>query len=258
MRLSNSRTVSVNSGATLLFVAPNATAPAFNAANVPTLNISGGTVTNAEPGNGFPTGLINNALNNVNLTDGVLTATTGQHGGYAAWNINGMITSSGNSQISTSDPIYGTVMLSSSGGVGGVGVTTFDVTDGTLTVSAPLVQDNVDGDVSGLSLMSDFGSGTLVLSGTNSYMGGTTVNSGTLIATNSHAIADGTSLSVGDPGLLSMLPAPVVPSAAVAAAAPASISPVPEPGTLALLAAVFGADFVSSDAAEVSKTVFPG
>ena len=236
--ISNSRTIEVNAGGTLLFVARNATAPAFNSTNAPALNISGGTVTNAEPGAPYPAGLINNALNNVSLTNGVLTATTGQHGGYAAWNINGTITSSGASLISTSDPVYGTVMLSSTGGAG-VGVTMIDVTDGTLTVSAPLVQDNVDGDTSGLTLTSDFGVGTLVLSGSNSYMGGTTVSGGTLIATNIHAIADGTNLSVGDPTLLSMLPAPVVPSAAVAAA-PASIAAVPEPGTLALLAAVFG------------------
>ena len=234
----NGRTIEVDAGATLKFITPNATANGFNSTNVPTLNIAGGTVTNAEPGAPFPAGQINNALNNVNLTDGVLTATTGQHGGYAAWNVNGTITSSGNSLISTSDPVYGTVMLN--GASGSSGTTTVNVTDGTLTVSAPLVQDNADGITDALALT---GPGTLVLSGSNSYMGGTTVNSGTLIATNSHAIADGTSLSVGDPGLLSMLPAPVVPSAA--AAAPASITPVPEPGTLVLLAAVFGGAFVS-------------
>ena len=39
--------------------------------------------------------------------------------------------------------------------------------------------------------------GTLTLSGTNNYSGGTTVDGGTLIATNSEAIEDGTSLNVG-------------------------------------------------------------
>jgi hypothetical protein len=69
-------------------------------------------------------------------------------------------------------------------------------------------------------------------------MGGTTVNNGTLIATNANAIADGTNLSVGDPTLLSMLPAPVIPAATAASASP--VAPVPEPGTLALLAAIVG------------------
>jgi autotransporter-associated beta strand protein len=232
--LSNSRTVSVNAGGTLLFVAPNATATSFGSTNVPTLNINGGTVTNADPAN---THSINNALNNVVLTNGLLTATTGQHGAYAAWNINGTITSSGTSLISTSDPVYGTVMLSSTAPAFTTGTTTVNVTDGTLTVSAPLVQDNDSGDnkVSALALT---GAGTLVLSASNNYMGGTNVYGGTLIATNVHAIADGTSLSVGDPVMLTLLPAATVPTGAPVVAA-ATVSAVPEPGTFALLAAVF-------------------
>jgi autotransporter-associated beta strand protein len=234
----NGRSITVNAGGTLKFIAPNATATGFSSTNVPTLNINGGTVTNAEPGAPFPVGTINNALNNVTLTNGLLTAATGQHGAYAAWNINGTITSSGTSTISTSDPVYGTVMLSSTAPAFTPGTTTVNVTDGTLTVSAPLVQDNDPGDnkVSALTLT---GAGTLVLSASNNYTGGTTVYGGTLIATNVHAIADGTNLSVGDPTLLSMLPAPVVPSAAVPVT-PASAAAVPEPGTLALLATMLG------------------
>jgi autotransporter-associated beta strand protein len=224
----SSRTITVNAGGTLEFVAPNALGTGFNATNVPTLAISGGTVTNAEPGAPYPAGQINNALNNVSLTNGELTATTGQHGGYAAWNINGTVTSSGESLISTSDPVYGKVMLNSTG----THNTTFNVTDGTLTISAPLVQDNVDNIISGLTLT---GGGTMVLSATNTYMGGTTVANGTLIATSSEAIADGTSLAVGDPSLLSLLPAAVVPTPAAVAQAP--FAPVPEPGSMALLAA---------------------
>ncbi len=173
-------------------------------------------------------------MNNVNLTNGVLTATTGEHEpvgpGYAAWNINGTVTSSGTSLISTSDPVYGTVMLANGGALSGT--TTINVSDGTLTVSAPLVQDDADNNV---SAMLKSASGTMVLSGTNTYTGGTIVNDGTLIATNVHAIADGTNLAVGDPTLLALLPAPVVPAPAVS---PAAVTPVPEPGTLALLAAV--------------------
>jgi fibronectin-binding autotransporter adhesin len=190
---SNSRTITVNAGGTLEFVAPNVLGTGFSSTNVPALDISGGTVTNAEPGAPYPAGHINNALNNVTLTGGVLTATTGNHvNGYAAWNINGTVTSSGNSLISTSDPVYGTVMLSSTANSAS---TTFDVTNGTLTVSAPLVQDNHDGIVSGLNLT---GGGTLVLTATrNTYTGPTTVYGGTLVAgaasslpTNSAVTAD--------------------------------------------------------------------
>ena len=46
------------------------------------------------------------------------------------------------------------------------------------------------------------GGGTLILSGTNSYGGGTEVNAGTLILASSSAIANGTSLTVGAGGAL--------------------------------------------------------
>jgi autotransporter-associated beta strand protein len=85
------------------------------------------------------------------------------------------------------------------------------------------------------------GAGVTTLSGTNAYNGGTTVNNGTLIVTNSQAINDGTNLSVGDPALLSLLPAPVIPGAVAGLPTEpqSAVAPVPEPGTL-VLAAVAG------------------
>jgi autotransporter-associated beta strand protein len=81
-------------------------------------------------------------------------------------------------------------------------------------------------------------SGTLTLSGTNTLQGGTTVDgTGTLILTNSEAIADGTSLLVGDASAFSQ----VEPAARLTAPAAATISAVPEPGTLGLLAIAAGA-----------------
>jgi autotransporter-associated beta strand protein len=86
------------------------------------------------------------------------------------------------------------------------------------------------------------GSGTLTLSGTNTYLGGTTVENGTLVVTDQGAIADGTSLAVGDPSLLSQFEAPIVPAPAIAAgAATTSVTSVPEPSTLALVAGFLGA-----------------
>jgi autotransporter-associated beta strand protein len=84
------------------------------------------------------------------------------------------------------------------------------------------------------------GPGTLVLSGTNSYTGGTTVEAGTLIVTSNTALPDGSSLTVGAGGTFLFDPSaagsPVANSSATVA--------VPEPGTLALLiaglAVVFG------------------
>jgi autotransporter-associated beta strand protein len=79
------------------------------------------------------------------------------------------------------------------------------------------------------------GGGTLTLSGTNSYTGGTNVFDGTLVATNPQAIADGSNLYVG---MSAAFFAPVVPAPASGGTAAASgVAAVPEPGSLALLAA---------------------
>ena len=81
------------------------------------------------------------------------------------------------------------------------------------------------------------GSGQLILGGTNSYGGGTYVEAGTLIANNSGAIPDGSSLTVGAGGVFIFDPTvSATPNAiAVGAACPAEVAAVPEPGTLALL-----------------------
>jgi autotransporter-associated beta strand protein/T5SS/PEP-CTERM-associated repeat protein len=77
------------------------------------------------------------------------------------------------------------------------------------------------------------GGGTLTLSGTDTYAGGTRVEGATLIVTNPQGILDGSNLYVGR---ASSFFAPVVPSPAAAAA----VSPVPEPGTWTLMAAILG------------------
>jgi len=81
------------------------------------------------------------------------------------------------------------------------------------------------------------GTGTLVLSGTGNYNGGTFVNAGILAATTSTALPDNQSLTVGAGGTLIFDPSY---SASPVIASPVSslaVSPVPEPGTLALLLA---------------------
>jgi len=73
------------------------------------------------------------------------------------------------------------------------------------------------------------GGSELILSGSNSYTGGTTVDAGTLIVTNNEALADGSNLTVGANATT------IFGAAVPQTAAPASA--VPEPGALALLAA---------------------
>jgi autotransporter-associated beta strand protein len=91
--------------------------------------------------------------------------------------------------------------------------------------------------ISGTGSLTMDGLGQLVLSGTNTYTGGTFVTNGVVQATNSAAIADNTNLYVGNvPGLVLLgIPAPVVPAPAVSS----SVAPVPEPATLALVVAIF-------------------
>jgi autotransporter-associated beta strand protein len=81
--------------------------------------------------------------------------------------------------------------------------------------------------------LTKLGTGSLVLTASNTYTGGTTVSGGTLIVTHPWGLADGSSLTIGNP--LAFAAAPTVPSTASTAGAAAA---VPEPGTLALLAAV--------------------
>ena len=171
---SNTRTITVNNGGTLQFNSGNVLGANHTAITAPTLIInSGGVVTNGSIAT-------NNALNNVQLNDGTLTSTTGHTSSsppndpvYGAWNINGAITSTGTSTISTSDPTKGWIMLK----VVGDKTTDFNVTSGTLTVSAPVVDNPTDSNIGSLSKS---GVGTMVISGNNTYAGGTILNQGTL------------------------------------------------------------------------------
>ena len=109
--------------------------------------------------------------------------------------------------------------------------------DGTLTVG-DATNTVFDGAISGQggSLVKQ-GAGTLVLSGADTYTGGTTVNAGTLTVTNGTAIADGSSLSVGAGGTFIFDPLAAGAPVAAGSVASGAAAAVPEPGTLALLLA---------------------
>ncbi len=97
--------------------------------------------------------------------------------------------------------------------------TMLTVAQGTTTTFGGTIRDGLNGQQLALTMS---GLGTLILSGSNTYSGGTTVIGGTLILNNNGAIADGSSLTVGNAALF----APVIPSAS-------AVTPVTEPGTLA-------------------------
>ena len=82
----------------------------------------------------------------------------------------------------------------------------------------------------------------MILSGTGSYTGGTTVNSGgTLYLTSPTGIANNTNLTVAGGGTFiydpSLIAAPAAGAGTVAASPAGAVAAVPEPGSLALLLA---------------------
>ena len=101
-----------------------------------------------------------------------------------------------------------------------------------------------DGSQRSLTLGGD-GSGQLVLSGTNSYGGGTNVNAGTMYVTNSSALPPESNLSVGAGGTFVFDPNGPAPTVATSSAshAASAVEAVPEPGTLALLLAGLAVGF---------------
>jgi fibronectin-binding autotransporter adhesin len=115
------------------------------------------------------------------------------------------------------------------------GTTTLNTNGGTITIAQSLLAG------SGIGGLTVTGNGQLTLSGTNTYLGTTSVIEGTLIANNNEALPDGGNLSVGND--LSAFSG-VIPAEASHGAA-ASVAPVPEPGTLALTAAVAAAIIVA-------------
>ncbi len=110
-------------------------------------------------------------------------------------------------------------------GNSGVGNATLTVSQSGTTIYAGTITDGFM-NTTGLTLE---GSGTLYLTGANTYSGGTIVTGDAeLVLANGEALADGSSLIVGN-------------ASAIGQAMPAaltSVSPVPEPGTLALFTAL--------------------
>jgi autotransporter-associated beta strand protein len=122
----------------------------------------------------------------------------------------------------------GTLEVGNGGTIGTLGT-------GTVTDNAALVFNRSDtllvpNAISGTGTLTQAGTGTLVLSGTNSYSGGTFVTSGTLEIAGADALPSGRNLTIAARGRV------VLRGGLNTASAP--IVAVPEPSSLALLGAV--------------------
>jgi autotransporter-associated beta strand protein len=115
--------------------------------------------------------------------------------------------------------------------------------NGQLAISGDIGADNPN---EALTLSSPDATGQLILSGTNTYAGGTNVLSGTLVVQSSAGIFAGSNLTVGADAA-AVFGSPLEGGAAVPA-------PVPEPGSVALLLAALGGAAVYGRSRRRSKT----
>jgi formylglycine-generating enzyme len=176
-----------------------------------TFNQSGGT-------NSVTNGLIlaydASSAGTYNLNGGLLVLSAlGQGSGTATFNFGG-------GTLGASAAWSSSLSMNLSG-IGGPA--TIDASGGSISLS---------GNLSGNGGLTEVGSGLLILSGSNTYTGGTKIETGTLVVLNSTALPDGSSLTVGAVGTLLFNPAAHL--LAVESLA-AQASPIPEPSTLALL-----------------------
>jgi fibronectin-binding autotransporter adhesin len=178
----SARTITVNNGTTLEFNANGVFGGHANA-NVPSLIINGGTVINTSG---------NNPLNNITLNGGTLTATAGNGASWQSWNINGTVTSTGESTISGTGANTGILLAS-----GTPTNTNFDVQSGTLTVSTAIFDGRAAASpfAARATSLTKLGTGTLTLSGTNTYSGTTTINDGTLVIAQTGSITSHTTIN---------------------------------------------------------------
>ncbi len=163
------------------------------------------------PGRNTNTAAVENISGSNTLSGGMTLGVGGSN--YWLQSDAGLLTLSNSSAISLAAGLTGTRTVTLLGAGNGL-------------ISGSLSDGN-----SGTMALTMNGSGTWTLSGTNTYTGGTNVFGGELVVTTPQGIEDGTNLFVGSAASLF---APIVQSAQVPST---NVASVPEPGSLALIAA---------------------
>ena len=192
----------------------------YNQSNLQTVTIGAGGLMTIYPNpSTIPTPVATCDLGPLVLTGGTLDGTGDQN--WGSWWLEGIVTATG-SAVSTM----------SAAGMTLPHTQTFFVDSGsTLNVTGDLVPTSGANNTGGIIKT---GPGMMVLSGSNTYTGSTTVNDGTLVVQYPDSLLDGSNVSVGDPALLHEFAGAISAQAGGANASSAAV-PVPEPGTLALL-----------------------
>jgi fibronectin-binding autotransporter adhesin len=153
---------------------------------------------------------------NALVLDGGTLSSVASDATYGSWSLDYGVSTPGDG--STSYITGGNLSLTEIGG------TVFNVGAGdTLNVSSVIAHTT---DAADTGLIKS-GPGMMVLSGSNTYTGGTTVDDGTLVVQSPDSLLNGSSLFVGDSALLDQFDA--------RAPIKQSLVAVPEPGTAALL-----------------------
>jgi fibronectin-binding autotransporter adhesin len=256
------RTITVKTGGTLAFRHTNMYAGDYSASAIPTIIVDGGTLavqpiiaeSGTAPNYVYTYAGTRAAVNNVTLNNGTMTSMTGTTIAGAgtniyAWNINGTVTSKGTSTINyaasptPSAPAAVAALIALQSGNMANPNTTFDVQDGTLTVSSPLTNGLSNTGVARATSLTKAGTGKMTILGALSYTGNTDIQNGTFqIATTTPVIlttVTGTSagtLAVCDGASLTATSIQVGTLSIGGPAGAAAAAAVPEPGTFVLLA----------------------
>ena len=179
------------------------------------------------------------------LTSGTATVTLDQNLSLAGLGFNTnsgasyVIGSSGGSTLTFSNTA-GAATISNSGGNHTVAAPILLASNLSITASHGSILNLVGGigDLGGNDSLSLNGGGTLILSGSNGYGGGTTALSGTLELTDAAALPSTGVLTIGDGTQVVLTSNPVITqSVGYSLMRAGTIAPVPEPSTLLLLAA---------------------
>ncbi len=211
--LNNSVSNLVSGGGSQIYVNSGGTLNADSNAEGVTLDLQGSLLVN----NGTITGTTNVQYGATAKGSGIFGPIDVSDGGMLA--------------MAANASLLATSLAVSSGSIAGAGHSVSPATVADVTIATPDVTDTLtlSGNLSGAGPITKTGAGMLILSGDNSYGGGTTVSAGTLEILSSSALPAGTSLTVSAGATL------IFSSAAQGASVAGEVQAVPEPSTFVLL-----------------------